>query len=312
MALLCVNANAAIDKRYDLPQLTIGGVQRVVRTRATAGGKGLNAARGALGCGQTVTATGFIGGFAGDFIAAETARLGIADAFVRVAGESRTCINIIDAGGVSTELLESGVQVDSGQVADLQRRFVELLARVDAVTISGSCPEGCPDDAYAPMVRAAHAAGVPVVVDTSGRHLSASVAAAPTVVKPNRDELAAHAGRRLDTLADVVAAAHELRITGPRWVVVSLGADGAIAVGPDRDLHVAAPRVCVRNPVGCGDVLVGALASGLAAGEGMDVALPRAVRLSAASAAHPDTGAFDPAFAAALVTTVVELSRADD
>jgi fructose-1-phosphate kinase PfkB-like protein len=52
---------------------------------------------------------------------------------------------------------------------------------------------------------------------------------------------------------------------------------------------------------------VGALASGLASGLTVDAALADAVRVSAAAAAHPETGRFDPAFAATLTTTSVEL-----
>lgn len=309
MALVCVNLNAAIDKRYDVASVTLGGVQRVERVQASAGGKGLNAARGALHCGQAVTVTGFVGGFAGQFIATEVERAGIGDAFVRVRGESRTCINVVDAEGGSTEFLEPGVSVTAADLDALRRRFREVLAGADAVAISGSSPQGCPDELYAELVLAARAARVPVVVDTSGRSLAAALPAAPTVVKPNRDELAAHHGRPLGTLDDVVAAADALRAAGPEWVVVSLGADGALAVGPRQRLHVAAPRVDVRNPVGCGDVLVGVLASGLAEGWGLDSALARAVRLSAASAAHPGTGELDPDLAAQLSVTTTSLGR---
>ena len=309
MSLLCVNLNAAIDKRYDLGSITVGGVQRVSRVHATAGGKGLNAARAASHCGQRVALTGFVGGFAGEFIAAEVERIGLVDGFVRVQGESRTCINVIDATGTSTEFLEPGVTVTEADVATLLVRYRELLPHAEAVTISGSLPVGCPDDLYARLVTAAHRAGTPVVVDTSGRPLAATLSAAPSVVKPNRDELAAHAGRRLDSLADIVDAAAALREEGPEWVVISLGADGAAAVGPHAGVLVTAPRVAVRNPVGCGDVLVGVLASGLADGQALEASLERAVQLSAASAAHPGTGDFDIEFAAGLFTTTTPIER---
>jgi tagatose 6-phosphate kinase len=307
MSVLCVNLNAAIDKRYDLAAIAIGRVQRVHRVHATAGGKGLNAARGSLRCGQQVTVTGFVGGFAGEFIAVEVERLGIGDAFVRVQGESRTCINVIDADGASTEFLEPGVAVTQADIDALLLRYRELLPHTGAVTISGSLPAGCPEDLYAQLVTAARRAGVPVVVDTSGRSLAATLPAAPNVVKPNRDELVAHVGRPLDSLGDIVAAANALRSEGPEWVVVSLGAAGAAAIGPGADVLVSAPPVVVQNPVGCGDVLVGVLASGLADGDGLEASLARAVRLSAASAAHPETGELDLELAAGLATTTTPL-----
>lgn len=309
MTLLCVTANAAIDKRYDLPRVRVGAVQRIAQVHADAGGKGINAARAARLHGAAVVATGFCGGFAGQFIASRLRDLGVRDAFVPVAGESRTCLNIIDAAGASTELLEPGAPVDDADVDRLRSRFAELLGQVDAVTISGSTPAGCPDDLYADLVSSARSAGLPVVLDAGGAPFARALGARPSVVKPNRDELAAWRGRRLDSRDDVIAAARALRDAGPESVVVSLGSEGALAVTAGRTVLAHAPVVAVSNAVGCGDVLVGVLAAGLA--EGLDVvaALRPAVAAAAAAAAHPRTGVFDPQLAASFevpVTTVEE------
>jgi fructokinase len=52
---------------------------------------------------------------------------------------------------------------------------------------------------------------------------------------------------------------------GPALVVLTLGADGALAVGPDGDLvEVSAPRVQVVDTVGAGDAFSAALLGGLA------------------------------------------------
>ncbi|MBK8446704.1 MAG: 1-phosphofructokinase family hexose kinase [Micropruina sp.] len=307
MTILTVTLNAAIDKRYDLPHAELGTVQRVTRVSASAGGKGLNVARGALSCGQQVVATGFVGGFAGEFVTSTVRAMGIRDEFVGVPGETRTCINIIDSAGVSTEFLEPGVCVSASDLADLTARFTALLPDVDVVTLSGSAPLGCPDDVYVGFVRACVSAGRPVVLDTSGDLLAAGLAAAPTVVKPNRQELAALTHRTLDSTADLVAACRHLCQLGAEWVVVSLGGDGAIAVNPERAVQVRAPRVVVQNPVGCGDVLVAGLASGLAAGLDVPAALPHAVQVATAAAAHAETGTFDPAFAESLDVTTADL-----
>lgn len=302
MTILTLTLNAAIDKRYDVARVAVGEVQRVQRVLASAGGKGLNVSRGARLCGQRVIATGFVAGLSGRFITGGIESEGIEQAFVEVPGESRTCINIIDADGRSTEFLEPGVQVTDADLARLADRFAGLLDEIDVVTISGSAPAGCPADVYVPLITAARAAGRAVLLDTSGALLDAGLAAGPSVVKPNREELSALVGADLPDLDAVVAAAGTLRDRGPEWVVVSLGGDGAIAVGPGQVVRVRAPRVALVNPVGCGDVLVGGLASGLASGLALPDALALGVRVSAAAAAHPETGRFDPAYADTLQT----------
>lgn len=305
MTVLTVTLNAAVDKRYDVAGIGIGQVQRVTRVLASAGGKGLNVARGATLCGQQAIATGFVAGFTGEFITAGIAAEGVQPEFITVAGESRTCINIVDPDGHSTEFLEPGVTVTADDLERLQQRFTELLDHAEVVTLSGSAPAGCAEDVYQPLIRAAVQRGLPVILDTSAALLAAGLLAAPTVVKPNREELAALVGADLPDLDAIVAAANLLRQRGPRWVVVSLGAEGALAVGPGEVVEVRAPKVELVNAVGCGDVLVGGLATGLATGLSVPQALELGVRVSAAAAAHPATGTFDPAYADTLTTTAV-------
>lgn len=307
MTILTVTLNAAIDKRYDVPEVSVGRVQRVEKVVATAGGKGLNVTRGALLSGHAVIATGFVGGFAGAFVTSEVAAMGAREEFVRVAGETRTCINIIDAAGASTEFLEPGVTIGPDDLAELRSRFGALLTDADVVTLSGSAPPGCPADVYVPLIEAAKAAGRPVILDTSGDLLAAGILARPTVVKPNRDELAALVGTPVGDPVSVVAAARELCRRGVGWVVVSLGSDGAIAVSPERAVLVRAQPVPAVNPVGCGDVLVAGLAGAIADGLDVPDALHQAVRIATAAAAHPGTGSFDPAYARTLSLTTHDL-----
>ena len=93
------------------------------------------------------------------------------------------------------------------------------------VVISGSLPPGLEPDTVAALVAELIAAGVAVVVDTSGPGLMAAARAGATVLKPNRDELAAVTG-----VTDPVAGARALLDAGARLVVVSLGAEGLLVL----------------------------------------------------------------------------------
>ena len=266
MTVLTVTLNAAIDKRYDVAAFTVGEVQRVSQVRAGAGGKGLNVARGARLCGQDVVATGFVAGFAGQFITSQVEAQGVREEFVRVPGESRTCINIIDAAGNSTEFLEPGATVDATQLASLLARFEGLLGEVDVVTLSGSAPSGCPDDVYVPFIEAARLAGCPVILDTSCALLLAALGAGPTVASRTGRNWRPFPEPDWPTSPPSSQQRAPCAPVGPEWVVVSLGADGAVAVNDRKAVQVLAPRVKALNPVGCGDVLSPALPPGWLAG----------------------------------------------
>lgn len=91
--ILTVTLNAAIDKRYVVNNFKTGEVNRVKECTYVPGGKGLNVSKPASIYGAEVIATGFVGGYAGDYIENALKPFGIKSAFYHVAAESRSCIN---------------------------------------------------------------------------------------------------------------------------------------------------------------------------------------------------------------------------
>ena len=66
--ILTVTLNPSIDISYPLEELKLDTVNRVSEVSKTAGGKGLNVTRVLAESGETVGATGFVGGTNGQFI----------------------------------------------------------------------------------------------------------------------------------------------------------------------------------------------------------------------------------------------------
>jgi fructose-1-phosphate kinase PfkB-like protein len=130
-------------------------------------------------------------------------------------------------------------------------------------------------------------------VDTSGEALRATAGKPVWLLKPNAEELQTLAGRPLPTRDDQLVAARELTATA-EWVLLSLGADGAMLVGRDAAWSAAAPLPAdqVRNTVGCGDVLLGAFVAAIHQGQSPENALADAVATATAAAAHPATAVF--------------------
>jgi ribokinase len=74
---------------------------------------------------------------------------------------------------------------------------------------------------------------------------------------------------------------------GPRSVVVTLGAAGALAATADRTVRIPSPAVEAVDTTGAGDAFTGALAWRLATGERLEDAVRFAVRVGAAAVTKP-------------------------
>jgi fructose-1-phosphate kinase PfkB-like protein len=157
----------------------------------------------------------------------------IENAFVRVTGECRVCIAVIDpVTGTQTEINESGPEVSVRSVRELSRSVARLLSQqgFEFVVLSGSLPPGVPESLYADLIVLAQQAGVRAVLDASGAALRAGMQARPWMVKPNRAELESVLGRPLQNFADTLVAARSLHAQGIAVVAVTRGAEGALLV----------------------------------------------------------------------------------
>lgn len=289
-----VTLNASIDKAYHMERgIENGTVMRVGAVHNSAGGKGLNVARIVHLCGEEVLATGLVGGYNGKYLEAMLTEDGIAHDFVHIDGETRSCINILDEKFGSTEYLEPGCHVTEQETRKFLERFPEIIKGSKVVTMSGSVPAGVPEDIYRDLVLAAKKAGKQVILDTSGRLLESGMTAAPTLVKPNRDELEALFHTKINSREDVLERAKEIQEKGIPCVVISLGGEGAVMVCEDGVFQGVPPKIEAVNTVGCGDSMVGAMAVGLEKGWAPEEILRYAVAVAGANALSPNTGDFD-------------------
>ncbi|MFI6518387.1 1-phosphofructokinase family hexose kinase [Spirillospora sp. NPDC050679] len=282
--ILTVTLNAALDVTYETGTVAWGGSNRVAAVRERAGGKGVNVARVAAALGSPVLATGLLGGGTGAQIRADLDRTGTPHDFGAVRGTSRRTLAAVatDSGEV-TVFNEPGPQVAPEEWAAFLAHYRALLPSASVVVLSGSLPPGVPPDAYAGL---AAAATVPVILDADGDALTRGVAGRPALIKPNAEELARATGR-----TDPVAGARALLAAGAGAALVSLGADGMLAVTPDRAWRAAPPRPVTGNPTGAGDAAVAAAARSW--GAPWPDLLRDAVALSAAAVAAPVAGEID-------------------
>lgn len=290
-----VTLNAAIDKTYYTGRFELGTVTRVGEMISMPGGKGINVARVVRLLGGSVIASGFVGGFNGEYMVSELGKQGINADFVRVEGESRLCLNIIDTyNRVSTELLEQGPAISPEQALEMKDKIADLAAKSSIVVLSGSLPKGVSVSFYAELTAELNRLGVKVFVDTSGDALLEAVKAKPFFIKPNEHEVEKLLGKRIEHESELHACIRELLASGISCVAVSLGEAGSIAGYGGELFRIRAPRIEAVNTVGCGDSFVAGMALALSNNEPIEECLRLATASGTANALMPGAGVVDP------------------
>jgi len=285
--ILTVTPNPALDLTWHVEHLTFGGSHRADAGVARAGGKGLNVARVAHAQGASVLALATAGGGSGVEFAAELASSGVPHALVEVAGATRRSIAVVDERlGDTTIVNERGVNPSDQEWAALLGEVVDRLPSASVLVISGSLPPGAPEQLLPVLIGVGLDAGVPVIVDTSGPALLRAADAGASVLKPNAAELAEATG-----IADPVEGARSLLERGVGLVLLSLGAEGMLAVTASEVIHARLDTPLAGNPTGAGDAAVAACAVLYAEGErDPERILRRATAWSAAAVLMPLAG----------------------
>ncbi|RCS27393.1 1-phosphofructokinase family hexose kinase [Polaribacter sp. WD7] len=130
----------------------------------------------------------------------------------------------------------------------------------DIFVISGSLPKGLPINYYSKIVKSLQAKKVKIIVDTSGVAFHEVVKNKLFLIKPNQKELCALAGKEDMTIKEKEDFAMQMIIAEKvKYVVVSLGKDGAFMAHKNGIVHVQAPKIEVKSTIGAGDSMVAGL-----------------------------------------------------
>lgn len=294
--IVTVTPNPSIDRTVVLPgALVPGEVHRVQEVSDQPGGKGVNISRACVAAGVATCAV--LPAAPGDLFLHELAELGVPYDAVPVAGPVRVNLTITDPDGITTKLNAPGTAMAPAELDALAER-VSARAGGGWVVLAGSLPPGAPVDWYAVLAGRLRATGHRVAVDTSEAPLAAVVAAlspehAPSLLKPNAQELASITGTRVGDLeADpvrVARAARSLVDRGVGAVLATLGGSGAVLVDATGAWHATPPPTRVVSTVGAGDSsLFGYVAADLRGADPSD-RLASAVAHGSAAAGLPGT-----------------------
>ena len=291
--ILTLTLNPALDITIGLGTLRPGQVNRSQEQHSHAAGKGLNVAQVLADLGHTVTVGGFLGRDNLQPFEALIDWRGFVDCFVRVPGETRSNIKLVEADGRVTDINGQGPEVDEAARSALLRCLAQVAPGHDAVVVAGSLPRGISADWFRQLLEQLKAQGLKVALDSSGEALRAGLQSSPWLVKPNTEELGEVLGLAVDNPAQQRAAAEHLLASGVEHVVVSAGEQGVSWFTRGHAVHACPPKVQVASTVGAGDSLVAGMVHGLLQGEAPAQTLTRATAIAAQAVTQVGFGILD-------------------
>jgi 1-phosphofructokinase len=293
--IVTLTLNPSVDRTVDVDALERGAVIRTSEAVLEPGGKGVNVTRALSANGVPSLAIVPVAGPDGAELSRLLERDGILCRFVPVSGRTRSNTTVCEPDGTVTKLNEPGSPLSDDDLAAIATAVRTGVRDGDWLVVSGSTPPDLTSEQVSALLAEATATGAHLVIDSSGEALQSALAAKPRIIKPNREELAELVGRELGSVAAVVAAAEDVRNRGVEMVLVSLGAEGAVLVGPNGMLmgesHVDKPR----STVGAGDSFLAGFLSRFTADEGdVEAALLEALTWGAAATRLPGSAVPTP------------------
>lgn len=291
--ILTLTLNPALDITIGLGTLRPGQVNRSQTQHSHAAGKGLNVAQVLADLGHSVTVGGFLGRDNLQPFEALIQWRGFADCFVRVPGETRSNIKLVEADGRVTDVNGQGPEVDEAARSALLRLLEQVAPGHDAVVVAGSLPRGISAEWFCQLLERLKAMGLKVALDSSGEALRAGLQSVPWLVKPNTEELGEVLGLAVDNPQQQRAAAARLVASGIDHVVVSAGEQGVSWFSRELAVHARPPKVQVASTVGAGDSLVAGMVHGLLQGEAPAQTLARATAIAAQAVTQVGFGICD-------------------
>ncbi len=290
--VVTLTMNPSIDISSGVGQVFPDRKLRCGRSVYGPGGGGINVSRAIGILGGKSSALYPAGGTFGEMLDEFMEQEGIAHRSIFTEGPTRENITILEEStGRQFRFGMTGPTLKEEEWWQCLKVVSFLRPKPGYLVASGSLPPGVPDDFYARVADIASQLGARLIVDTSGEPLRFASQAGAYLLKPNMREMKDLVGHEIRDEFELEDSARELIGKGRvEAVVISLGAEGALAVSGNGCEHVRAPSVQVSSVVGAGDSMVAGIVLSLARGKTLGEAVSFGVAAGAAATMSPGTG----------------------
>lgn len=258
--IITVTPNTGIDYTVQVSSFQLNSTIRAIDSAWGMGGKATDVSWILGKLGIPTRALGFAAGANGSRMEDMLRERGVETDFVWVDGETRLNSVIVVSGEGQSTITSSSLNVSPEHLSEFAARYEKALQGASCVVMGGSLPGGVPLEFYAESIAQAHAYGVPVIFDSSGPPLLSGMKSHPELIKPNLAELGDLLGKVPASQEEVKQAVRKLREEFGTNVIVTMGADGAIAAFEEGSYFIHPISVPVVSSAGAGDGVLAGMA----------------------------------------------------
>ncbi|MEP9853024.1 1-phosphofructokinase [Staphylococcus aureus] len=275
--------NPAIDMFVQMNDFYPDIVNRSVYDELQPNGKGVNISIMLNKLNKSSVATGFLGGFSGDFIEEELLKMGISVDFISVEDNTRINVFLLSNQG-EYKIVNGGSHISEQKSQELLSK-INLLTPEDTLFLSGSLPQGLDNTIFFEIAKSSYLKRFNLVLDISDPILKNLMSFKPYLVKPNKDELQAlFPDLDMKNEENIIKAGRSLIKEGCQNVLVSVGSAGAYFINHDEALYCKAPIGNVINTAGSGDSMLASFYESYIKNEDANEALKKAVAVGSSTA----------------------------
>ncbi|MFN2117853.1 MAG: 1-phosphofructokinase family hexose kinase [Candidatus Promineifilaceae bacterium] len=266
--IVTLSLNPALDKSTQVEYVIPEEKLRCGVPKWQAGGGGINVARVVKRLGGSPLAITTVGGPQGIMLRDLLVEEGVNLEVIPIAGLTRESFAVRE----TTSNQQYRFSVPGPVISDAEWQssldaIKNLHPKPDYLVLSGGLPPGVPDHFYGQVAQWARENEIKVILDTHHEPLRHAIEAGVYLFKPNLRELRQLTGQKLE--GEQSQRKVLLRIIedgGAQFIVLSLGAAGAVFANSDGTIHLRTPTVKIRSKVGAGDSMVGGIVWALANG----------------------------------------------
>lgn len=255
-----VTLNPSVDLFLDMNKLEYGTTNHVDDEFTLPGGKAINVSRVLSQLNIPTVATGFTGGYQGDFIKEWLSKEDIMTDFVDIEYQNRTNVKLL-LNNTETTINSYGPRVSHKEIGELLH-YLSRVGEGDTIVIGGSVPklEDQDDyDIYQRMVALAKANKAQFIADVPAEYLLNVIKEGPILVKPNKEDLEIVFDTKIETKEQLAYYGKQIVEMGAKYAIVSYGAEGSMFFDDKGNAYIADQIDAgqVVNSVTCRDAMIG-------------------------------------------------------